>query len=134
MDSSSLISSESDTGDIDSMVKFAMNKKYQKILKQEESELEAVRHEFCKLERAWWAYERAMEARIESAKHNGTEVRDHSVNCTNSHQAEVDALRKASLVFGEKIGGRGFNKALKIFHKMHDEIFDALEMDSGTIL
>lgn len=111
-----------------------MNKKYKKIYEQEMDELNKVTVEFNKLSNAFGAYREAMYCRIQSAEKNGELVKNHSASTTNSHQREIDRLREASLVFAEKIGGRGFRKALDIFHKMHDEIFEALEMESGTIL
>ena len=116
------------------MVEFSMNKKYQKLLAKEKAEFRRVSREFEKLAKAYGSYANAMIDRMNSAKAGGKLINDHTVDVTNSHQKEIDNLRDASLVFGEKIGGRGFRKALDIFHKMHDEIFDVLEMDSGTIL
>lgn len=82
-----------------------MNKKYRQIRDEIAINLEESRAEFSRLEKAFRAYEKAMLDRLKSAELNGDWIGNHCAGVGNSHQSEIDQLRRAGERFALKVCG-----------------------------
>jgi len=106
------------------------NAKWERIREAEKTRKEAVTREFRFLQKAYNAYDKAMQYRIESAALKGETIFGHNAEVGNSHQREIDELRDAALRFSERVGGHGFRKAIEAMDKAINKELERAQDDA----